>query len=513
MNNDGITKVRRNGHTYAYGPRGNGPGSGYLGRVDPESGDISTPRRRIPNPRRTEGSIRAMELGNVLILDSVADRLGLREDLRRLFGDDGQWILALAMARAIRPSTIEGCMHTIDRTCITDVLDLDYPEDGRIPIRTMASSDSMMSFFDTRYQRSDNTFLICKHIPIRRPSMVRSDVFSGTGTYGNEGYNALITASHTGEVLGLMVVPGTPDDVTATVDLLRELSARYGMTELLLGHEFTDAGRMPRFLGTGMDLVTVTSTVISPVVPLIDRLFSEKRIILPNGDEGAYVEGRLGIIGSDRRSTYVPEQDGRYHSCDHHIRVFPTVDLRENRMKGRDLMRKLSEIKKNLDGTADDDPGRPLYGTAREFVHYLKIGETADGTRKASIDRDRVDRDRRMLGLSVIITSSKDWEEAVYMLLSTRGIRSDFRAEPSDVYGHFLIPDEEYAFDLLVTTITAMLLSNIRHTLRSNGYGIEPCEALYLASKYMLVDTGDGELLTDPDRTALRIMALFGLDG
>ena len=128
--------VRQNGRTYAYVYRSgiDGPRTEYLGKVDESSGDVMIPRRRLPAPRRKEGAVMSMELGSVLILDSVAESSGLKDDLKGTFGDRWIWILALAMAQAIRPTVMRGSMDTVNRTCITDILDLEYPSDGRIPI-------------------------------------------------------------------------------------------------------------------------------------------------------------------------------------------------------------------------------------------------------------------------------------------------------------------------------------------------------------------------------------------
>ena len=54
-----------------------------------------------------------------------------------------------------------------------------------------------------------------------------------------------------------------------------------------------------------------------------------------------------------------------------------------------------------------------------------------------------------------------------------------------------------------------MMLSGIRRTLKVNGYVLDTRDALHLASKYMLIDTGDDLFTTDPDRSASKILEMF----
>lgn len=112
------------------------------------------------------------------------------------------------------------------------------------------------------------------HIPKIIPSYVNADRYDRVPLWGNGGYNVLVSISSTGEPIGLMVSSGTPSKVSNIIGFIEDLVSRFGSFQLILDQKFTDAGNLPLFLKAGVDIVTTTSMVLSPVVPIIDRMFT-----------------------------------------------------------------------------------------------------------------------------------------------------------------------------------------------------------------------------------------------
>lgn len=510
--------VRQNGRTYAYVYRSgiDGPRTEYLGKVDESSGDVMIPCRRLPAPRRKEGAVMSMELGNVLILDSVAESSGLKDDLKGTFGDRWIWILALAMAQAIRPTVMRGSMDTVNRTCITDILDLEYPSDGRIPISCSTTHAELTRFYTSRHKRSGTFSMLCMHMPNRSPSYIRADRYDETPLWSSDEYNALISISSTGEPIGMMILSGTPREVTSTTGFIRSLVSEYGRFPLILEQKFTDAGRMPLFLKTGADVVTMTSTIVDPVVPMIDSMFMEgtgKKVMGPDGRRFMFNEGSVGVMKSNHYTSYISKDDDRYGLCEHHINMFPTVDLDINRIKNAALTRRLSEVIGELDGTFQDNPVASFNSTAREVARYLKMSVNDDGVMNVTTRDDVVERDRKLFGLTMVISSSGDWYESVSLLSSSSNIMSYLGVHADDPnHDRKDALSGEQMFNRMVRMVSAVMLSRIRRTLNENGYEMDPRDALRIASSYMLIDTGEEVFTTDPDRSALRIMRLFEND-
>lgn len=510
-----ITNVQKNGRTYAYAHKigMHGYCTEYLGIINEESGTIRTPRRRLPPPRRQDGAIRAMELGNVLVLDHVAESSGLKDDLKEVFGDRWSWILALAMAQAIRPTSMKWSMETMNKSCIAEILDLEYPVDGHVPIQCSITHAELTAFYTSRHKRSDSFFMSCMHIPKIIPSYVNADRYDRAPLWGNGGYNVLISISSTGEPIGLMVSSGTPSKVSNIIGFIENLVSRFGSFQLILDQKFTDAGNLPLFLKAGVDIVTTTSMVLSPVVPIINRMFThgEGEIIrAPNKRTYMFGKGSVGLTRTNNYTAYISEDDYRYDACESYISVFPTLDLDFNRKDNEALRHRLSDVIKALDGTIQDDPVVSFQRTAREVARYLRMSLNDDGTVNVSTRDDILEHDMKLSGLTVVLSSTLDLYGAWNLFSSASNIMSDLTVlldSSKEQQGNMF--SGEHMFDRMVKMISAMMLSEIRRTLKVNGYVLDPRDALHLASKYMLIDTGDDLFTTDPDRSASKILELF----
>ena len=89
----------------------------YLGVLNEETGEIEK--------KQFKRTVRfAKDYGPSLLLDSVAGELDLREKLEKAFGDVGDELLALAMAKVIRPGSLKTMHHVIEDSFIPELYSL-----------------------------------------------------------------------------------------------------------------------------------------------------------------------------------------------------------------------------------------------------------------------------------------------------------------------------------------------------------------------------------------------------
>jgi len=117
--------VERNGKRYAYkstsryDPEKKYPVTvnEYIGRVDETTGNIIPKKERSRTSDFNPENMRILRFGGSYALLKMAEKMGLREDLNKSFGPDGDRLLALTIAQILSggplsssEDTIEGCM-------------------------------------------------------------------------------------------------------------------------------------------------------------------------------------------------------------------------------------------------------------------------------------------------------------------------------------------------------------------------------------------------------------------
>jgi transposase len=90
----------------------------YLGVVDEVSGEV-----KAKNFQRDVKA--AKDYGPAYLLDRVASDLNLRKKLERAFGPQGEEILALAMAKVIRPDSLRSMHHVLEMSFLPELYKLE----------------------------------------------------------------------------------------------------------------------------------------------------------------------------------------------------------------------------------------------------------------------------------------------------------------------------------------------------------------------------------------------------
>ena len=121
-----VIQKDKEGHKYAYevesywDPKKKQPRQRrkYLGVWDEETGTIK--------PKETQRDIvTTKEYGSVYLLKKVSSELELSKKLEYAFGSDGNNILALSMAKILRPSALRNVIHTIEDSWIPEMCNTD----------------------------------------------------------------------------------------------------------------------------------------------------------------------------------------------------------------------------------------------------------------------------------------------------------------------------------------------------------------------------------------------------
>lgn len=503
---------RRRRHHIAGFPK-TGTRDEYLGAVDPETGRIIPATRRDvrePNPFR---NITTMDLGNILIMHSVACDLGLPDDLETVFGGDAPWILALAMAQAMKTTSTKRSLDTLSTTCAMEALGLTYTIDGDPPVCFSASVDQVESFYRLRTSRCRGSLLFGTHVPAIPDDPLRPHD-DGEDAGHSFGSNVLVSMTKEGVPTGMLVLPGSPSNTTMMCRFVESYNAAYHGSTLILDHRFTLAGRLSGFLNTGIDVVTVCSIsepVVSEIASLLRDPDSSRDVVGTNGRRYNIVEGTVCIRDGVRGGHMRPEghADGT-----HIMHAFPTMDVSINSLGMGALRSRLDEVRSELDGMCSEDPEKDFISSARDAAPFMRFRVGRDGTMHVASRRNRVTEFRHGFGASVILSSSGDWERSTHLISMSRDLVSDL-GPPMD-----LLDDPrntsgcsgEHRFDRMVRLVSAMILARIRTVLRENGITVPPRDALSIASTYRIINICGERCVTDPDEHTGILLKIFGVD-
>lgn len=144
--------------------------SKYLGRVDPETGELlekipgksSAERRKIAEQRDIEvlKEIRVADFGAVYLLDKVQRRIGLGQDLMDSFGNAAVSMLSIAFALVQCDGVFDAVEGVLDRTWIRDMYGLKGSFDSGTLSRLtkeigIKAQGNMEKFFEYRIRRNE----------------------------------------------------------------------------------------------------------------------------------------------------------------------------------------------------------------------------------------------------------------------------------------------------------------------------------------------------------------------
>ena len=258
----------------------------YLGKKDPQSGEVIPPRRRS-TPRF------ARDFGHVFVLRQLAEEVGLARCLEEGFGADGEQILALAIYLAAEGRPFYLFESWLSSTALEGAA---------------AMSSQALSGFLAELGRSDGGRVRFTEAWVRSVGEAEGIIFDITSisSYGEGlsflewGYNrdseklrqvnlAVVAAYPSALPLFYRLYPGSLADVSTLVNLARELGA-FGVQRglLVLDRGFFSAGNLAELEGSGLRFVMP----LPASTALFGRLLSGSRGELGSPSSGFLFEGR-----------------------------------------------------------------------------------------------------------------------------------------------------------------------------------------------------------------------------
>ena len=353
-----IRYENRNGRTYAYTstskrvPGRKNPVSvkRYLGMVDPETGEIQEKVARVAPRELPPDGARMVNYGDALLAFTVAERLGIREDLGEAFGDAADRILALALAQAIRPTPSDSIDLVLNSSCIPHLLGLGS-RIGSADVRGIVNSidlEGMFSFYRRRWSRHSGKLYAYAHQTIDSDDIVQARARRDPATEVS--------------ILIIMTEDGTPIAFSPVGDISRDTSE---LVETMQSIRRTS------------DCVFIADTAISPTLDLTGLMAGGVDFAIPyaagseqfgavqsdypdvespcfrrehSGREYYLQEGVAGMLQGTGGQILLPQSDPRFGDAAMRLRSFLCYDPRIRSEEVEALKDALSDIRFRLEG-------------------------------------------------------------------------------------------------------------------------------------------------------------------
>ena len=414
-----ITYTEKNGRKYAYmctskrvhGKRNPVSERTYVGVVDSCTGRI-IPKKGTSAVPLPENGIRIKSHGDVAIVMSILDRLGIRKDLESAFGERGDIILAIAAAQAVRPSKTDMVEHTLRSSTICDMLDLrtsDFTLKSIKSVINSISSDEVGSYFVTRHARFPGRIIVFSFTNSLTDG-IGAPIKRLLGHPVDDSMAIALMMTESGNPIGFAQIHEPSQDISDLVSILERVRDSVSESTFVSDTFSAPSLRFTELLMRGLDIVLPFS-VISAQYHSMESAFGE--VISPENEiqlsRGTLYmkEGRAGVCLGRQGYTFVPPDDDRFPQCGQCMRAFISYDSRINTSTVSAMETIVCNTKARLNGIPSDDPEFDLRRTAGALSDIMKVSKDRDGFMKVTARRDKVD-DLRILGGRIHIPYHQD---------------------------------------------------------------------------------------------------------
>lgn len=221
----------RNGRLYAYTstsrrvPGHKNPVSvkEYIGVVDPVTGDIVEKHPRSGSRTAMLDGSSVSNHGDVLLALTMAERMGILDDLRQVFGERHKRILAVILAQTIRPSMSDRLDVVFEMSGLSEVLGMDrMTSDDVYDAVSDISREDMSSFFRRRHIRNPGVrFVYALAIPVVSEGAVSSVTMGSAGI--SDCVTIVIMMSQSGELIEFRSLGRIQDSIGAIGGILGDV--------------------------------------------------------------------------------------------------------------------------------------------------------------------------------------------------------------------------------------------------------------------------------------------------
>lgn len=482
----------------------------YLGVVDPDTGEIFGKGVDYNDQIISDGGFKIRNLGDVLVAYSSLSRIGLREDLHSTFGDDGDCILALAIAQVIHPSDIRDSIFTIDSSCIPEILGLDrnHLSSRLYDSVKMIDRRSKNGFFESRMNRVHGKMMLFgKTITMferdANPDLnIRS---GGNWKFGDTNLqffaepDGCLTAYnyHTGSTVGLEHAPNgfnSSDGLMVVADTY--FSSPSAIADLVMNR---------------VEFAVLADRDSKMINHLVDSFIIDHEQVDTfsfGGESFSVMKRSVGISASADGWKYILDDEDGFIKCDYSFNAFifksPAVARSESR-----FVNDVVSIYKNLE--MYDDEYCKMVATIRPIEKIVRLVKTDHGM-KIHIRRDEVTKLKRRAGITVIFTSSDDCMDLVSMFSKRYYFLQDLQCFLDGVKGRWNdgARSSQSLSTRFIRFLSAMIRSSIRNISDGSDYKVD--QILKMASSYSVVTIGERSYRSSISLKTSCILDMFGID-
>jgi transposase len=433
----------------------------YVGRVDPQTGEIIPPRRKLKGSRKVESSSEitaiAKVVGPYLLLEKIADKYSVGKLLKRCFGEDAVFIqslvyfivqkgVALSRAESWSAASLHPFEEIIDNRRISDLL-------RRI------SEDARLTFLSRWMDQILEDDILCYDI-----TSVSS--YARNNEYTYYGYNrddeslkqinlAMLFTQYSKLPVYYRRMPGNISDVATlktTVKSLDYLGAN--SMHLVLDRGFFSASNIDELYRRRHKFTIAVPSGRKWIERIIDNyvanIASPSNYLTSDKDEALYAVTHLHKWGKNRHRCYV-------HIYFNATRAAEDFD---------NLTRKMLTLKDELESGQLNEKHQELY--ERFFV----IKETPKRGRRIQYNEEEIQNYRKQYSgfFCIISNKTKSASEALEIYRRKDVVENSF----DDLKNHLdmkrLRVHSSAAMDsrLFLQFIALIFASEIRETIKSN---------------------------------------------
>lgn len=490
----------------------------YLGAVDPVTGMI-IPKKgsegawpgAIPGPIKNHG--------DVAIALRIAEEMAIREDLQAVFGNDGDRILAIVLAQAIRPSSSSDVIHTFETSSVCESIHLNPKGMGVSEVRrlmNLMTSESMEKFFDRRFVRGPGKVLVFNHLMSLEDGS-RSIVRSIPEALAKDGICVTVHITESGNPVGFRTIGDPEEDVSDLVDLMRNIGRRYGDCVFVPDTTLSPTLRISELVRNGVEFMIpypMTSEQYASVIHDYTDLMDDSHVLDGSSGMGFMKEDMVGLSMASDGSVIVPRSDSRFNSCGSHLRSYVSIDPMARDDAVRAVNRIVRSVRLRLNGQVSSDPQTLLRNIAGPAHPLFRVSVDGNGLMRVTVRKDVMADFRDNAGKTLILTTSASWEDAMNARAIRKGLMDliwQYNGGSDWAFKH-VGKGVDMQSQLFVEFIVFTIYSRMRRALIGNGLGADIPEALHRASSVKCVMTPLGPRTGPVDRGTKRLLGMFGVE-
>lgn len=512
----------RNGRTYAYRstskyvPGRKSPVSvkEYLGVIDPETGEIRAKNARVEPRAPPMDGARIVDYGNVMIANSIAERIGIREDLRVAFGDKSRDILALALAQAIHPTSSDSIDVVLNSSFIPDLLGLDH-RISRADVRRIVNSmdvSEIAHFSILRSNRLGGKVYAYLHPLSDQPNALASDYGPGV----TRRTFILMVMSVDGSPLGCVLVGDVVIDTTKLRHVLRMISDNVKC--VFLSTPNTSRLIDPSFLiRDNIDFI-ISYDSFSEQFQMFAVDFDDiedPQYVLKHGSGTYYLkEGTSALLQTAGSVCFIQPSDPRFGDCSLTFRSFMFLDSGQRSRAVDKIWAEVSDVRSQLDGFVFENPDDVFKQHAGSLERILKYDLNRDGAMRVAVRRKEMARVSRNLGKTLVISSSETHEDLIAARIARYGMTRaiyQFNGD-SDFLRLYIGKGVKVRQHLFIEFLAMSIYFEIQRLLdRERSDSMDVRAALLIASSYKAIVMKDRIVRGSRDRRLPGIFRALGV--